>query len=138
MKGTQLVDLPDDAYRAHWLAFHEQLDWSTHQDVTRVPITFVGPTALYRSNKGSFMDLLRPEVHCRPYVGHLRRAKRTGAWISDDKLFEAAHAPALDFTGGEQRALAGLGRRLRKYFIDRARTGPQRAALARRSLQLKR
>ena len=116
MTAEHLVDLPDDAYRAHWLAFHEQLDWSKHQDMTRVPITCAGPDALYRRNKGSFMENLRPEVHCRPYTAHARRAKRSGAWVSDDSLFELPLAPTLDFTPAQRGVQANVARLLRRYF----------------------
>lgn len=116
MNDPGLADLPDDAYRAHWLAFHDQLDWSTHEDVTHQTITFDGPDALYRRNKGSFMERVRPDVHCRPYAGHVRRAKRTGAWISDEKLFEASLIPALDLTRVQGHAALSLGQRLRKVL----------------------
>jgi hypothetical protein len=116
MNDGRLVDLPDDEYRAHWLAFHERTDWAAHQDVTRVPITFDGPDALYRRNKGSFMERLEPRVHCRPYTAHARRAKRTGAWIPEEKIFEAALAAPLDLTRECHRRPLGVAQWLRKYF----------------------
>ena len=97
MKSEPLLDLPDDEYRSHWLAFHEQTDWAAHRDMTAVPITFVGPDALYRRNKGSFLDRMQQSVHCRPYAGHARRARRTGAWIPEEKVFELALYPGHQF-----------------------------------------
>jgi hypothetical protein len=114
MHDDHLVDLPDDQYRAHWLAFHETVDWAAHRDMTSVPITFDGPDALYRRNKGSFMERLEPDVHCRPYAGHARRARRTGAWIPEEKVFEAALVPTLDLTA--PRRAPDLRHMLRKIF----------------------
>lgn len=114
MYDGHLVDLPDDQYRAHWLAFHETVDWAVHRDMTAVRVTFDGPEALYRRNKGSFMERLQPAVHCRPYAAHARRARRTGAWIPEEKVFEAALAPTLDLTPAH--APIDLGRMLRKLF----------------------
>lgn len=111
-----LVDLPDDQYRAHWLAFHEQVDWSAHEDVTAMPIRFDGPGALYRRNKGSFMERLEPAVHCRPYAAHARHARRSGAWISEEKVFEASLAPALDLTPPVRRRSKDLGAIFRRAF----------------------
>lgn len=114
MHDGHLVDLPDDQYRAHWLAFHETVDWAAHRDMTTVPVTFDGPDALYRRNKGSFMERLEPTVHCRPYAAHARRARRTGAWIPEEKVFEAALVPTLDRT--PPRVSLDLRRMLRKVF----------------------
>lgn len=116
MRPAPIVDLPDDEYRAHWLAFHEQTDWSAHRDVTSVPIDFAGPDALYRRNKGSFMDNIDREVHCRPYAGHARRARRTGAWIPEEKVFELSLYPAHDFSGIAEPERAGLGHIVRTWF----------------------
>lgn len=113
MKPEPLVDLPDDEYRSHWLAFHEHTDWAAHRDMTSVEITFAGPDALYRRNKGSFMERMQPAVHCRPYAGHTRRARRTGAWIPEEKVFELALYPGHDFAPQLPRASAGIGARLR-------------------------
>ena len=114
MHDDHLVDLPDDQYRAHWLAFHDSVDWAAHRDMTGVPITFEGPDALYRRNKGSFMERLEPGVHCRPYAAHARRARRTGAWIPEEKVFEASLVPTLDLTPA--RASLDFGRMWRKLF----------------------
>jgi hypothetical protein len=122
MHDDHLVDLPDDQYRAHWLAFHEQVDWSAHQDVTAIPVTFEGPEALYRRNKGSFMERLEPAVHCRPYAAHARHARRSGAWISEEKIFEASLAPALDLMPPMRRRPIDLGAVLRRYFRAAAPT----------------
>jgi hypothetical protein len=115
MNARHLVDLPDDEYRGHWLAFHENVDWSAHTDVTAVPITFTGPDALYRQNKGSFMDGLEPKVHCRPLAAHARRAKRTGSWIAQDKIFELSLVPALDLSRTYERK-PDLARIVRGYL----------------------
>lgn len=130
MRGEHLADLPDDEYRAYWLAFHEQVDWSKRPDVTRVPITSSGPDALYRRNKGSFMERLQPEIHCRPFAAHARRAKRTGMWVSEDAVFELAHAPALDFTA-HGRVPVDVPRLLRKCLRLPAVAWPARVSLKR-------
>jgi hypothetical protein len=116
MKTAALADLPDDEYRAHWLAFHEQTDWAAHKDVTAVRVEFVGPDALYRRNKGSFMDDIRRDVHCRPYAGHARRARRTGAWVPEEKVFELSLYPGHDFTHLTSREPAGVAHILRTWF----------------------
>ncbi len=116
MHDGHLVDLPDDEYRAHWLAFHERVDWAAHQDVTAIPVTFDGPNALYRRNKGSFMERLQPGVHCRPYVAHARHARRSGAWLSEEKVFETTLAPALDLTPALRCRPIGVRAAFRRYF----------------------
>jgi len=117
MYHDPLVDLPDDQYRAHWLAFHETIDWSKHEDVTAIPVTFDGPDALYRRNKGSFMEALQPAVHCRPYAGHARRARRTGAWIPEEKVFETSLIPAIDLRPVRRRLPIDVAGALRKLFV---------------------
>lgn len=133
MHDDHLVDLPDDQYRAHWLAFRDQVDWSAHEDVTAIPITFDGPNALYRRNKGSFMERLQPDVHCRPYVGHARHARRTGAWLSEEKVFETTLAPALDLTSAVRRKPVDLRAAFRRYF-GAAPEPPQAATASSRRL----
>jgi len=130
MHHDHLVDLPDDQYRAHWLAFHDTIDWSAHQDVTAVAVTFDGPDALYRRNKGSFMEGVRPAVHCRPYAGHARRAWRTGAWIPEEKVFEASLTPALDLTSSCRRSPIDFGSVLRKLFPRSDRPNAERRYVA--------
>ena len=84
------------------------------------------------------MERVRPDVHCRPYAGHVRRAKRTGAWISDEKLFEASLVPALYFTPAAGQAPLSLAQRLRKVLHLPVIEWTEKAALTvTRSPQLK-
>ncbi len=62
------------------------------------------------------MERLVPAVHCRPYAAHERRARSSGAWITEQKVFETSLAPALDRMPAPRNRTADVYEAFRRYF----------------------
>ena len=128
MMDRHLEELSDEEYRSRWLAFHESIDWSTRVDVTHDPITSFGPKALYRKNKGSFMNGLRREIHCRPYVAHMRRSRDTGVWMTEQEVYDMSQVPALDLSDSYRRPFVDIGSVLAHVRFPRLPRAHERVA----------
>lgn len=118
---TNPSELSDSDYRAHWLKYHDTLDWSAFVDMTDVAIeTLVAPP------KGSFMErasakhFQEPTNHGGLNSAHTRRQRYRDSIVADP--FDISRVAALDNTATLNRTLGDFARAAWRAAIAPAAT----------------